>query len=108
MGTWKRLKVETFERWHVGTCNWRSRWACDARSVSCSVFIDDDPPFVGWDDADAATVVGTSCPLPMSIILVAPLKNGKINPTIFLQICKVEGWKGGRLEEWKDGRLVYW
>jgi hypothetical protein len=80
----------------------------------------DDPPFVGWDDADAATEIGTSCSLPGSIIQVAPLKNGKNNPTIFLQICKdgVEGGlspfakrkvcesrKDGRVEEWKVGRL---
>jgi hypothetical protein len=57
--------------------------------------MDDDPPFVGWDDADAATVVGTSCPLPGSIILVAPLKTGENNPTIFLRFCKVgvEDWQ---------------
>ena len=61
----------------------------------CSAFMDDDPPFVGWDDADAATVVGTSCPLPGSIILVAPLKTGENNPTIFLRFCKVgvEDWQ---------------
>jgi hypothetical protein len=51
----------------------------------CSAFMDDDPPFVGWDDADAATVVGTSCRLPGSIIQVTPLKTGENNPTIFLQ-----------------------
>jgi hypothetical protein len=66
--------------------------------------MDDDPPFVGWDDADAATVVGTSCPLPGSIILVAPLKTGENNPTIFLQFCK--DWKNGRLEGRKIGSFT--
>jgi hypothetical protein len=28
----------------------------NARVVSCSAFMDDDPPFVGWVDAEALTV----------------------------------------------------
>jgi hypothetical protein len=70
--------------------------------------MDDDPPFVGKDDADAATEIGTSCPLAGSIIQVTPLKTGKNKATIFLQFCKerLEGWKSGRVEDCGELRLA--
>ena len=60
----------------------RSATGDGKRAKSCSACMDGDPPFVGMNDAEALTEIGTSCPLPGSIILVTPLKNGKKIPTI--------------------------